>query len=237
MNYKIFGCTNFKYVGVAEYWSRSMQKLGLDYTVYCIDKKSFDYLVEKNIKCNFYEELFQDNFDFTKFGLVRFNILEQLLEQYDYVIYSDLDTIWLEDPLEDIFNELYDAHVSTVHHSKAYPASVREKWGMTVCTGWMGFSKSCRDFILDFISNYNFYGGNDQQKFNEHLYSLNDTIDNNIKNHSFTLNLKQYNINILGLSRNMVHRGGVVDGAKVVHPLILGARKKHVLDELKQILQ
>lgn len=238
MNYKIFGCTNFNYVDVAEYWSRYMQKLDLDYTVYCTDKNSYDHLLECNIKCDYYDGFSQDNFRFTQFGLVRFNILEQLLKQHDYVIYSDLDAIWLEDPLEDIFNDSYDAHLSTVHHPQAYPALVRKKWGMTVCTGWMGFSKSCRDLILNFISNYNFYKGNDQQKFNEYLYSLNNKIYKNIKGHSFALSLKQYNIDILGLDKNIVHRGGNVHGAKVVHPLIAGNKDKHkhALNQLKKKL-
>jgi hypothetical protein len=218
MNYKIFGYTNFKYVDMAEYWSRYMQKLDLDYTVYCTDKKSFDYLTDKNIKCDFYGELSQDDFDFTQFGLVRFNILEQLLDQYDYVIYSDIDAIWLEDPLEDIFNDSYNAHVSTVHNPNAYPASVRKKWGMTICTGWMGFSKSCRSFILDFIGQYySFKEGNDQQRFNEFLYSINKKIDKTVDGHSFVLDLHKYQLKVLGISRSLIHRGKTVKGSKVVH--------------------
>ena len=236
MSCKIYSCTNFRYVEVAEYWSRHMQKLGLDYTIYCTDEASFEYLTDKNVKCNYCGELFPSRFNFNRFGLVRFKILEQLLEQHNYVIYSDLDAIWIENPMEDIHKEPYDAHVSTVHHSRAYPPSVRKRWGMTICTGWMGFSKSCRSLILDFISNYNRYRGNDQRKFNEYLCSLNNTIDKNIENHSFVLNLKQYNIDILGLNKDLVHRGGVVDGAKVVHPLTKSNKANHIMSELDELI-
>lgn len=234
MNYNIFSYTNFKYVDIAEYWSRYMQKLVLNYTVYCTDKKSFNYLSEKGIKCDFYDELSQDNFDFTQFALIRFHILEKLLTKYDYVIYSDLDAIWLENPLETLFDHQYDAYLSTVHHPRAYPGSVRKEWGMTVCTGWMVFKSSAKSLISDFISQYfSFKHGNDQQKFNEFLYSINKEIDTNIDAHSFVLDLQKYQINALGISKELIHRGKKISGSKVVHPHIT----KISIDEKIKALQ
>jgi hypothetical protein len=220
MNYKIFGYTNFNYVELAEYWSHYMQKLDLDYTVYCTDIKSFDHLTKKNKKCVFYDELPQDQFDFTEFGLFRFKILSDLLATYEYVIYSDIDAIWLESPLGDIFKEPYDIHLSTVHNKNAHPKSVRNKWGMTVCTGWMGFNRVARNLIEDFINQYHlFKKGEDQQRFNEFLYSINNDIDKTIRGHSFVLDLHKYQLKTLGLSKNLIHRGGMTEGSKVVHPL------------------
>ena len=221
MNYKIFGCTNFKYVEVAEYWARHMQKLDLAYTIYCTDKKSFDYLTDKNIKCDFYGELSQDDFNFTQFGLVRFNILEQLLGQYDWAVYSDLDAIWLDNPLDDLFDHSYEAYLSTVHHANAYPKFVRNKWGMTVCTGWMAFKSSAQILIQDFISQYSsLKPGNDQARFNKFLYSINQKIDKDVRDHSFILDLAKYHIKVLGISEGLIRRGSKVSGSKVVHPVL-----------------
>lgn len=236
MNYKIFSCTNFKYVDIAEYWADHMQRLGLDYTVYCTDKTSFDHLLERNIKCDYYDGFSQDNFDFTQFGLIRFKILEQLLEQHDYVIYSDIDAIWIDNPLIDILGDQYAAHLSTVHHDRAYPSSIREKWGCTICTGWMGFRDVCKCMISDFINAYHsFKIGNDQQKFNEFLYSIYTKINNDIDDNSFTLETNIYNHIILGLPSDLIHRGNGMCSSKVIHPLTQTDNHKK-LKKLKTII-
>lgn len=238
MKYKIFGYTNFKYIELALYWSSYVQKLGLDYTIYCTDEQSFEFLKGKNINCEKFCEFPIENFDFTQFGLVRFHILEQLLKNYDYVIYSDLDAVWLENPLEDLLNQQYDAHLSTVHHASAYPGSIRKKWGMTICTGWMAFKSSSKVLIEDFISQYfSFKHGNDQQKFNEFLYSINNEIDTNIDEHSFVLDLEKYQLKALGVSKELIHRGKKINGSKVVHPLITGTSPEQKIKALDRQLK
>jgi len=237
MNYKIFGYTNFHYVYLAKYWSNYMDKLGLDYTLYCIDQKSFDHLTKKKKKCVFYRDQAQDRFDFTDFGLIRFKILLDLLSKYEYVIYSDTDAIWIGNPLGDILKEPYDIHLSTVHHKEAYPQSVRNKWGITVCTGWMGFNRSSSDLIRNFISHYHLFNGNDQQKFNEFLYSINNRIDKSVNQHSFVLNLHKYKLKALGISKNLIHRGKMVEGSKVVHPVISPRDIKEKITCLRNALE
>ena len=171
MNYKIFSYTNFKYVDAAAYWASFVEKLKLDYEIHCCDKQSYEYLLNQKVKCVLSKHLYEEtNFNFTDFSLIRFKILSDLLDKYEYVIYSDVDAIWEDNPLEDIFKHPYEAHLSTVHHPNAYPASIRKEWGLTVCTGWMGFKSTARDLIQDFISQYySFKTGVDQQRFNEFL--------------------------------------------------------------------
>lgn len=234
MKYKIFGYTNFKYIDIAVYWSSYIQRLDLDYIIYCTDDMSIDYLQSKDINCQLYEIAPGGNF--TDFGLVRFNILYNLLNEYDYVIYSDIDAIWIDNPLIDILGDQYAAHLSTVHHDRAYPLSIREKWGCTICTGWMGFRDTCKSMISDFINAYySFKTGNDQQKFNEFLYSIYTKINNDIDDNSFTLETNIYNHMILGLPGDLIHRGNGMCSSKVIHPLTQTENHKK-LKKLKTII-
>jgi hypothetical protein len=221
MNYKIFTYANYKYIEIAEYWASFVERLKLNYTVYCTDRRGYQYLLDKNINCTMFDTPTEGrDFNFNDFGLIRFKILSELLDKYEYVIYSDADAIWIDNPLGDIFEHSYDAHLSTVHHRDAYPASIRKKWGMTICTGWMGFKHTARNLILDFIGQYySFKNGLDQANFNEFIYSINNKIDKDIHGHSFVSDLKEYQLKLLGIGKNLIHRGETVDGCKVVHPL------------------
>jgi hypothetical protein len=235
MKYTIVTCTNSKYTKLAEFWSSYITKLGLDYQIHCSDIESYAYLSSKDIKCiNSIYSYNPDKFNFIDYGLMRFNIIKDLLESYDYVIYSDIDAIWESNPLPDIPLPDYDIHLSTVNipgvWCHGYPQGVGVKWGCTVCTGWLIFGKRSIKLLEDFISTYNTTPdlhreetgqyGNDQAKFNYFLYKINPNIIRNVPRHNFTLSLHEYNLSCLGLNEHLIHRGSGVDGVtKVIHPI------------------
>lgn len=196
-----------------------MQKLNLDYTVYCCDEPSFHYLTQNNVSCEQYNYISKSGkFDWTDFMLIRYHILYNLLQANDHVIYSDLDAIWLDNPVDELVDLNYDGFISTVHHRKAFPSNVKRAWGCTVCPGWMGFRKTSRLLIKKFIDSYSTYPCRDQLKINYFLYE-HGNINKKIPTHSFELSLPDYELNILGISKNLIHRGKVVPGCKVAHVL------------------
>ena len=72
--------------------------------------------------------------------LWKFMVTKELLAAGHDVILSDTDALWLKDPVEDLFySNSNDVVASTVWADNAFPPKFREKYGYTLCTGWMGF--------------------------------------------------------------------------------------------------
>ena len=241
-DYIVFGYTNCRYKNLAVFWASYIKKLNVDYIIYCTDQESYKFLRSADVKCAL--SSFQknsENFEFTDFGLVRFNILFDLLKSYKNVIYSDLDAIWISNPIPELLIKGIDANLSTVHHPKAHPTCIREKWGSVICTGWMHFSDVCAPLIGDFIEKYDQYGGNDQGKFNGFLASLCDNFTTNVPGHSFTIDINAYSLKLLGLHEKIVFRDEKVYVApsftKVLHPVLgIGNYEGSKIKLLKKIL-
>lgn len=237
MNSIVYSYTNFDYVEIAELWSKYIQRLKLNYVIFCVDNESYEYLLNKRIKCELIKNLINSEYDFTDLGLIRFKLMIKLFENYKYVTYSDVDAFWFKNPLSELNKNSYDLNLSTVI-KRGYPKNIRKKLGATLCTGWMNLKSSCKHFIQDFIDNYYNFEGNDQGKFNNYLYNLIETIKTEIYDHYFELNLEKYNLKALGLSQNIVRRGSDNANYYIDHPVIGihgGVRRK--IKKLKKMSQ
>lgn len=156
---RIIAFGNSRYKRIAHNWALYLQQHGItNYTIYSLDQETYDYLVENNINTELLNiAMFKSDFTHANHGSswdLRFNATRRLLESED-VLHSDLDAIWLRDPLGFIDNS-YDIVSSTGRfpHKNA------------LCMGWIYF-RSCNavkkvfDNILDNQKDFD-----DQQQFN-----------------------------------------------------------------------
>lgn len=167
----VFSCTDKNYMKLAVFWAEFLESLKIYYMIYCVDIESFEYLKKNKISCKNIRT--SETYNFKKIDLLRFELIIDLLKTYDSVVYSDLDAIWLENPLQKINYQNCDANLSTATHIHACPWRVRDIWGFTFCTGWMQYKRTMREFISYFVKNYTSFKGNGQAKFNHFLFSLN----------------------------------------------------------------
>ena len=197
-------------------WVRFLEENKIsDYEIYSLDLECHQFLLNKGVNSILWNYKTKG---FTDLCMQRWNIISNLLQNNENVIHSDLDAIWLGNPIEDFIDLDYDAYVSTVHDVGAYPSEIRKKWNMTICCGWVSFKPSFKKVIDDFIINHNNYGGNDQQKFNFYIDSLKKKLNFKIDNHEFYFILHDFNVKMLGLNRDLIFRGDRKENIKVCHP-------------------
>jgi hypothetical protein len=239
--YKIFTCIDYNYRRLGLNWAKSLERINVkNYVIFSLDEKCHDFLTLKKIPSVLYKS--EGINDFNKMGLYRYKILLELLAKNEVVVYSDVDAIWLGNPIPNLINLKYDACMSVEKHKTACPASVRSDWKMTICTGWALFGNSCKKLIEDFVNNFdniNEGKGNDQARFNIYLHSLGDRI-NPTEGHSFSLLLSKYKLKILGLNQQLVNRGKYTSRcgrchivpksskAKVLHPVSCAGGRRGV---------
>ena len=151
--------------------------------------------------------------------LWKFMVTKELLAAGHDVILSDTDALWLKDPVEDLFySNSNDVVVSTVRASFAGPPKFREKYGYTLCTGWMGFRSNLKTIgLLDrTMAEAKRQGetGDDQAAFNHFLMNRNPSIRESDLGDVFTAD----GVRILALRPELVKRGKHVPEAYVWHP-------------------
>jgi hypothetical protein len=154
-NTVIFSITNGngRYPELAATWAKFLDELNIsNYIIYCLDKKSFDYLNERGVRCELVRKKPQINYKpfglnrkgsrlNKRFGLIaayKLMIAKGLLERGKNVIYADTDAFFCSDPFP-LIQELLETHdclLSTVTHKEAYPRKIRKKKGFTVCSGF-----------------------------------------------------------------------------------------------------
>ncbi len=136
---------------------------------------------------------------------------------YDTLL-SDTDALWLKDPIQDLFySHSNDVIASTVWASNAFPPKFREKYGYTLCMGWIGFKSNLKvisylDRVLFEVEKQN--EGSDQRAFNHFLMGRNPSIRKSDLGDVFTAD----DVRILALRQELVKRGKYVQGTYVWHP-------------------
>tara|TARA_R110000824_G_scaffold391700_1_gene589644 strand:- start:22 stop:888 length:867 start_codon:yes stop_codon:yes gene_type:complete len=165
---------NGRYPELAAAWARFLDRNNINnYIIYCIDKKSFDYLNERGVRCELVTKESQTKYkpfkaqklkENERYGLIashKLMIAKELLEQGKNAIYADTDAFFCRNPLPHIQEllETHDCLLSTVTHPSAYPRETRRKKGFTVCGGFFVLKASPHgiNFIntmLDRLSNY-----------------------------------------------------------------------------------
>ena len=134
------------------------------------------------------------------------------------VILSDTDALWLKDPVEDLFySNSNDVVASTVWADSAFPPKFREKYGYTLCTGWIGFRSNPQTIGLfdRMMAEAERQGEtSDQRAFNHFLMSRNPSIRKSDLGDVFTAD----GVRILALRPELVKRGEYVPETYVWHP-------------------
>ena len=154
----------------------------------------------------------------------KWNMMWKLMVTQDFlmaghdVILSDSDALWLKDPVEDLFySNSNDVVASTVWGVKAYPRQFREKYGYTLCMGWIGFRSNPKTIgLLDRVMARPKWQRqkNDQRAFNDFLMSRNPSIRESDLGDVFDAD----GVRILALRRELVKRGKYVPETYVWHP-------------------
>ncbi len=109
--------------------------------------------------------------------LWRLAYIKGLLEKGNDVIVSDVDTIWLKNPVEDLFAGNSEDIVA--HRAFGYPPKFKQKYGYVPCMGWVGFRSNPQ--VIDFLGRVLLEGEkqkakSDQRSFNCFLMSRNPDV-------------------------------------------------------------
>lgn len=135
---KIISFGNYRYKRIAHNWALYLQRHKIEnYTIYSLDQDIYDYLVENEINTELLPlDIFEEGahlWDWRE----RLKFIFKLLNEGINVLHSDLDAIWLKNPL--IFIEKdYDIVAST----GTYPRNIYKKIGYTLCMGWIYYKSS-----------------------------------------------------------------------------------------------
>ena len=202
---KIIAFGDARYKRIAHNWAIYLRNHGINnYTIYSLDCEIHEYLIENKINTELLDlNIFEGK---TWKWRERVKFVSALLNRGISVLHSDLDAIWLKNPLSFI-EEDNDIVAST----GTYPKDIYKKIGFTVCMGWIYYKSSpivklLLENTLNQGVNHNF---DDQVEFNREIF-------NNPKHSS--LNLKTLDQSII--SRDQPHN----ENTYVAHPL----SEKHI---------
>ena len=202
---KIIAFGDARYKRIAHNWAIYLRNHGINnYTIYSLDCEIHEYLIENKINTELLDlNIFEGK---TWKWRERVKFVSALLNRGISVLHSDLDAIWLKNPLSFI-EEDNDIVAST----GTYPKDIYKKIGFTVCMGWIYYKSSpivkiLLENTLNQGVNHNF---DDQVEFNREIF-------NNPKYSS--LNLKTLDQSII--SRDQPHN----ENTYVAHPL----SEKHI---------
>jgi hypothetical protein len=211
----IISFCNWNYSKVALNWVAYLEKLGItNYLIVSLDKKTEDFLRENSINTKLMEGQiprrsgtgwrwrFQKTYDFLKSGT--------------NIIHSDLDAVWLRNPLH-LLDEESDI-IASVDRG-GFPPETFERWKFTMCMGWMFYRSNSKvlGIFEDILLNEKDF--DDQIEMNNYLSSrimlenIYNMVDGGWK-------MKLENLNIKVLDKGVVKRGDFDENAYVCHPLM-----------------
>jgi L-rhamnose mutarotase len=197
---KIIAFGNARYKRIAHNWAIYLRNHGINnYTIYSLDCEIYEYLIENKINTELLDlNIFEDK---TWKWRERVKFVSALLNKGTSVLHSDLDAIWLKNPLSFI-KEDNDIVAST----GTYPKDIYKKIGFTVCMGWIYYKSSpivkiLLENTLNQGVNHNF---DDQVEFNREIF-------NNPKYSSLNLKTLDQSIISIGQTHN--------ENTYVAHPL------------------
>lgn len=218
-----------------------------NYEIVCTDELCHEYLKKRGVEASLWETAASSETRFTikdkiKCGLRwvvkrtlgggrksadkgnKYSLIWKLIAARNFLrngydtLLSDTDALWLKDPIQDLFySHSNDVIASTVWASNAFPPKFREKYGYTLCTGWIGFKSNPKviaylDRVLAEAEKQK--ERSDQRAFNHFLMSRNPTIRKSDLGNVFTAD----DVSILALRQELVKRGEYVQGTYVWHP-------------------
>ena len=234
----IISYCNYSYREIALNWVKALERLGIEnYLIFSIDEECHEFLKRKGVNSCLHiiadlpEKQSQGGMT-RKMGMERFVIIRSLLEDGTDVVYSDLDAVWIHDPLKKLCN-FSDHHLvaSTIRHAHSWPPKVAKEWGFTLCTGWFGFKSGPTtlfflDELMDFFLNSRRPRPGelivcDQDAFNSYLLYA-GFAPHPKEGHQALLKSSWFcysGFNLLAIHSDSVHRGGGRSISLVVHPV------------------
>lgn len=196
---KIVAFGNSRYKRIAHNWALYLQHHKIEnYTIYSLDQEIYDYLCKNNINT---ELLSLNIFKGQSWNWIeRLKFIHNLLKKNINVLHSDLDAVWLNNPLS-LIERQYDIVAST----GTFPKDVYKKVGHTLCMGWIYYKsstivKELFESVLNAKTHDNF---DDQEEFNREIFNGN-----------------WQNLKLKTLDQSIVSRGQPYNGnTYVAHPL------------------
>lgn len=148
----ILSFVSFSYRLNAINWAMHMEKLRIsNYAFICLDEEIFNFFKSRRIICY---KLYEDDQYFMtietvgstlsietirSLWVIRLSLLSELLKSGFDVIYSDVDAVWLRNPLTN-GEGLLSPHMGDIVASRGqFPTEVSDYWGATLCLGLIYF--------------------------------------------------------------------------------------------------
>jgi hypothetical protein len=163
---KIVAFGNSRYKKIAHNWALHLQRHKIDnYTIYSLDQEIYDYLYKNNVNTELLSLNIFENRVWAWRERVKF--IHSLLNQNINVLHSDLDAVWLHNPLS-LIERQYDIVSST----GTFPKDVYNKVGFTLCMGWIYYKSSSivKELFQNILDKYSHENFDDQRNFNRELF-------------------------------------------------------------------
>lgn len=205
----VISIANWEYAELTLNWIAALKKLNINnYLIVSLDMELHEYLDSLNIK-NVLVEI--DN-NITNIWKIKLNVSSLLVNNGINFIYSDVDAIWLKDPVRDYFSDNLSDEVvfsaGTIHPNHIYKA-----WGFTLCAGLFCI-KSCRstkdlfNMALKDFSNTN----DDQTSLNNVIYNMNINWEFKSRENIYVKGLKKGLINSV-VKTKIVNSESIIRGS------------------------
>lgn len=152
-DFQIFTVINEGYLRLGIAWAEGVRRVSrADPTFVCADRASLDVLQARGFECRdrqpeqVYSATGKTVFPGSSFpsdaaayvaSLKMASALDMLVEGRP-VLFSDVDAIWLGDPLADIAR----LEADIVFQPASFPAAAKQAWGFAICTGFVAIRPS-----------------------------------------------------------------------------------------------
>ena len=206
---KIISFANEPMKRVALNWVTHIKLLGIqNYLIYALDKETYTFLMERKINTELRDNIWKPQGVRGKnFWDQRFKFVYSLLKSGEDILQSDLDAVWLKNPLGLISKDC-DIVASTGNMCNK---GVNEKIGTSsICMGWVYFKSNNKVFdLFEEVIKLGYEEGghtfNDQEIFNAVLFQDSQKEDIKILNKNIK-RLYAKNLCIDLLSEDLIRR-------------------------------
>jgi hypothetical protein len=171
----VFTVLNSEYSDIGRLWARLLRKAGVsNFFIVCTDEKCESIFKSEGIatllltpqgdvsseKLSVKTSTFPNDYAVFVVSL-KFQVMAALLKAGWDAVFSDVDALWLKNPL----NYIYSMDRDVVFQPASFPKDVKQAWGFTVCTGFLGLRSSGKTVQLLQAAQAAF-AGSDQAAFN-----------------------------------------------------------------------
>jgi len=175
----IFSVISQEYARLGMAWGLQVERVtGLVPHFICADAESLQIFSSAGFPCTAYifdnsaissvEESYGDIHFPTKKAVftvsLKFAIASKYLKAGRSVLFSDVDAIWMKNPL----HEIGDIDADFIFQPGSFPENVKKKWGFSVCTGFF-FIRSNAQTIIFSDAVHDKFDGDDQRTLNDVL--------------------------------------------------------------------